>query len=469
MIILNQFSPQSVAPTTTQAPTTTPLCGALLVNGFYPLFDSSICAELAGSGTYHSHVLNGQRYYMPNGVEQFFGDYVTTTQAPTTTLEVTTTQAPTYADSEAFAGYDLNTYFIRDEELWAMGQNDVGALGNYSEASLIQAPTYMGSDQVEFVAGNRDRIFIIKTDGTVLAMGVNTNGELGDGTSDDQFSFVEIFGDTTTQAPTTQAPTTQAPTTQAPTTSTTSTTTEEPTTAWDPSESSDIALWLDASDTSTITHSSNAVSQWSDKSGNGNHATQTNSSFKPTYTANGMSGDPALDFDSADPNKLSIPSIDMEGKSLLVVLQHDTGGINQQILSHDSVNVQLRINTSNEIEYASANPAMYTNGTGSTATIPTNQIQLIGFSFDGTLTFTINGAFENSGVSKSTGGNSVFNLIGVRSNHYTPFDGKIGEYIILDSVSSTERQKVEGYLAHKWGLEGNLPSSHPYKSSAPQA
>ena len=28
-------------------------------------------------------------------------------------------------------------------------------------------------------------------------------------------------------------------------------------------------------------------------------------------------------------------------------------------------------------------------------------------------------------------------------------------------------QKAEGYLAHKWGLQSNLPVSHPYKNSAP--
>ena len=38
---------------------------------------------------------------------------------------------------------------------------------------------------------------------------------------------------------------------------------------------SDLLLWLDADDNTTITHSSNAVSQWNDKSGNGNHATQS--------------------------------------------------------------------------------------------------------------------------------------------------------------------------------------------------
>ena len=39
-----------------------------------------------------------------------------------------------------------------------------------------------------------------------------------------------------------------------------------------------------AEDNTTITHSSNAVSQWNDKSGNGNHATQATSSRMPTYT-----------------------------------------------------------------------------------------------------------------------------------------------------------------------------------------
>jgi hypothetical protein len=47
-------------------------------------------------------------------------------------------------------------------------------------------------------------------------------------------------------------------------------------------------------------------------------------------------------------------------------------------------------------------------------------------------------------------------------------DGKIGEIVILpDTPSAAERQRIEGYLAWKWGLEDNLPESHPYKNSAP--
>ena len=45
--------------------------------------------------------------------------------------------------------------------------------------------------------------------------------------------------------------------------------------------------------------------------------------------------------------------------------------------------------------------------------------------------------------------------------------GDFAEVLIFSSVDSTITQKMEGYLMHKWGLAGNLPSAHTYKSSAP--
>ena len=35
------------------------------------------------------------------------------------------------------------------------------------------------------------------------------------------------------------------------------------------------------------------------------------------------------------------------------------------------------------------------------------------------------------------------------------------------ALPDDERRKIEGYLAHKWGLDGNLDVSHPFKSTAP--
>jgi hypothetical protein len=51
------------------------------------------------------------------------------------------------------------------------------------------------------------------------------------------------------------------------------------------------------------------------------------------------------------------------------------------------------------------------------------------------------------------------------SNYLT---GNIHEVLGFSRALSTDdRQTVEGYLAWKWGLQGNLPSTHPYKFLSP--
>ena len=52
-------------------------------------------------------------------------------------------------------------------------------------------------------------------------------------------------------------------------------------------------------------------------------------------------------------------------------------------------------------------------------------------------------------------------------------EGYIAEYFHVADVPGTggtnisDVEKAEGYLAHKWGMDGLLPNSHPYKNSAP--
>ena len=53
--------------------------------------------------------------------------------------------------------------------------------------------------------------------------------------------------------------------------------------AWTPASlGSSLALWLDASDASTITSTGGLVSEWRDKSGNSRHATQATSAYQPS-------------------------------------------------------------------------------------------------------------------------------------------------------------------------------------------
>lgn len=67
-----------------------------------------------------------------------------------------------------------------------------------------------------------------------------------------------------------------------------------------PTDLAGLALWLDASDTSTITHSSGAVSQWDDKSGNGQHVTQGTASLQPATGVETLNGLNVLTRSGAD-------------------------------------------------------------------------------------------------------------------------------------------------------------------------
>ena len=67
---------------------------------------------------------------------------------------------------------------------------------------------------------------------------------------------------------------------------------------------------------------------------------------------------------------------------------------------------------------------------------------------------------------KAIGGNVRLFKHNSESSAYA--DGKFFECVlIVGAVSTDTRQKIEGYLAHKWGLADTLPFDHPYKSAAP--
>ena len=86
--------------------------------------------------------------------------------------------------------------------------------------------------------------------------------------------------------------------------------------------------------------------------------------------------------------------------------------------------------------------------------------------------------FASDGSSYTTFATTRTTLRGTGPNYFTlgrqpavsPVStaGIIGEVIVVVGViTSDEKAKLEGYLAWKWGLEGDLPIGHTYKSAAP--
>ena len=59
------------------------------------------------------------------------------------------------------------------------------------------------------------------------------------------------------------------------------------------------------------------------------------------------------------------------------------------------------------------------------------------------------------------------NGIGYGVPGYAPLNGDIAEIVVFSGALTTaDRERVVGYLAHKWGLTAKLPTAHPYKTSA---
>ena len=74
---------------------------------------------------------------------------------------------------------------------------------------------------------------------------------------------------------------------------------------------------------------------------------------------------------------------------------------------------------------------------------------------------------DGTSISTKTGTTGAFSdlLLGNDNLNTQPFYGNIGEIIIYSgALSISQREQVEGYLAWKWGLVGNLPNGHPYKN-----
>ena len=237
---------------------------------------------------------------------------------------------------------------------------------------------------------------------------------------------------------------------------------------WVPRSSENLEIWLDATDESTIVQSSNLVSLWKDKSNSGNDASQNTTTYQPTYSPNGMGGFPSLKFDS---DKMQFSNNNLLNKMCFVVIKPISfSNDDAQILSSYSTNVQLRIDQSSNafsyFQYA-ADSSIYLGSTLAQNSITVNEISVLGFIFDQTYGSSIDGIFEDSQINRNSSGNSTYNQIGMRGGNMDPYNGYCGEIIIINSVDDLVRQRLEGYLAHKWGVESKLPSNHPYKNSAP--
>lgn len=241
---------------------------------------------------------------------------------------------------------------------------------------------------------------------------------------------------------------------------------------WEPSElGADLALWLDADDADTLTLNGSNVAQWDDKSGNGRNVVQATSALQPVYGSNAINGKPALIFDGDD-DKMSttvgnIFSTTDGGKSILSVIRYkDTTTGTQNVYMTD-----LAANTPRMYLQANAGTLRAYNGTYLTdGTYTAGQIDLSSLVqlSSGTFLLYRDGTLAGTGVPPTAAATSGFLIADSNTTFGSNADIDTAEFVVFDGdIDDTDRQKIEGYLAHKWGLVANLPSNHPYKAAPP--
>lgn len=237
--------------------------------------------------------------------------------------------------------------------------------------------------------------------------------------------------------------------------------------AWTPAElGANLALWLDAEDAASITLNGSTVSQWSDKSGNNRHATQATAANQPLYLSN-FNGKPALQFNGTS-YTLSAP-LPLSGNDISLIAVTQRTGITNSLFRWQSGPIYF-------VYPYGLHSALSNDGGVSTANNPAN-----GFVND---TYGIASYHRQRGVSKTTFWNGVQQgstssidvalpsvstlFIGSVNGTGEFYNGYAGELLITTTaVSIADRQKLEGYLAWKWGLVADLPVGHPFKNNPP--
>jgi hypothetical protein len=242
---------------------------------------------------------------------------------------------------------------------------------------------------------------------------------------------------------------------------------------WTPAQIT-TALWLDASDASTVTTISGAVSQWNDKSGNGRNVSQGTASRRPTVSSASINNNNALSFDGVNDFLLSNNALLPTGtssRSMFVVYKPGrTTGVNG-ICGQSGTGatgawfqLQFRSGLPTGDPYFAGFSADLTDSVA-----VTTNAKIAGVTYNGTqATLYRNGLqIAQSNLTLNTGSSEL--SVGASSSGGDEFNlGLIAEIVFASSfVSTNTRQLIEGYLAHKWDLAANLPSDHPYKSSPP--
>lgn len=227
-----------------------------------------------------------------------------------------------------------------------------------------------------------------------------------------------------------------------------------------------LVAWYDGGDSATISTSGGKVTQWSDKSGGGRHATQGTGSIRPDYTA----GDYGLSFDGTQWLATTATDIlnNVTAYSVYTAVVIDSTGADfGRTLAVDNGTQRAfrqfvipgpprRLRSFSTL--ADASDAYSENGTSGDA----QDVRIIKTAiFDGlgNIFGYTNGVLDET-QDTGTSGQATYNTgqalgIGARITGDNDFKGRIMEVIICHAAHDAgTRRRVEQYLKRRWNISG---------------
>jgi hypothetical protein len=234
---------------------------------------------------------------------------------------------------------------------------------------------------------------------------------------------------------------------------------------WTPARTT-TALWL--SDTGSDT------SVWPDLSGNARNVTQSVSANRPSIVASVLNGRQVRRFDGGDWLETTFASFGTSYSLVLVALSTNVTP-NSLIFGCRSNSSTAPINPN--IGYVTGLSATIirddasNSSSSSISGLTNNQFDLYGVDRSGNSALTYrNGTAASSQVTGTIGTTTTnrTTIGGAYPGTNTVANFHNGDVAEVVFGLLADRQRIEGYLAHKWGLAGSLPNDHPYKTNAPK-
>lgn len=236
-------------------------------------------------------------------------------------------------------------------------------------------------------------------------------------------------------------------------------------------------LWLDLADTSTLTESGGIITGIADKSGSmSGFGTWSGSTI--TAISNGLNGKNILRFDN-NSDATSHGNITLQSNAVhkwFLVMKATGADANDGFFKYRSSNPSNEVILFNFSGAGQFKAEWYINSGTSLRGNTTNLLNswnILSVELDVPnvqASAWLNGTAYNTNIAQ---GISNFPSIAngqIQINRYANIGGSDwAEVVFAENITQEVSDKIEGYLAIKWGLDTKLPASHPYKYYHPSA